>query len=272
MSRWLVALDIDGTIVHDDGFLSPKVYEQVQRVKSLGHEVVIATGRSAANSYPIARELDFPGENAVASNGAVSYRYDNQGFEVVEVESFDPAPVLNRLIEVIPDAHFAVEDLDGSYRFHKPFPVYALGEENFETPLEQLLHHPVSRVVVLSPSHDVEQFLTLMRQVGLHSVSYSIGYTAWLDIAPDGVHKGHGLEKLRQKLEIDPKRVICIGDGRNDIEMFQWAKNAGGHSFAMGQAPDEVKLAATAVTASVEQDGVAEVLSGFEGLEFIHAN
>jgi hydroxymethylpyrimidine pyrophosphatase-like HAD family hydrolase len=127
--------------------------------------VVIATGRSAANSYPIARELDFPGENAVASNGAVSYRYDNQGFEVVEVESFDPAPVLNRLIEVIPDAHFAVEDLDGSYRFHKPFPVYALGEENFETPLEQLLHHPVSRVVVLSPSHDVEQFLTLMRQV-----------------------------------------------------------------------------------------------------------
>ena len=231
MSRWLIALDIDGTIVHDDGFVSPRVYEQVQRVKSLGHEVVIATGRSAANSYPIARELDFPGENAVASNGAVSYRYDNQGFEVVEVES--------------------LEDIRGPIR---------------------VLHHPVSRVVVLSPSHDVDQFLGLMKQVGLHSVSYSIGYSAWLDIAPDGVHKGHGLEKLRQKLEIDPKRIICIGDGRNDIEMFQWAKNAGGHSFAMGQAPDEVKLAATAVTASVEQDGVAEVLSGFEGLEFIHAS
>jgi Cof subfamily protein (haloacid dehalogenase superfamily) len=271
MSRWLVALDIDGTTVHDDGFLSPKVYEQVQRVKNLGHEVVIATGRSAANSYPVIRELDFPGQHAVASNGAVSYRYNAEGFEVVEVESFDPAPVLNRLIDVIPDAHFAVEDLDGTYRFHKPFPTYALGEENFETPLEQLLHHPVSRVVVLSPSHDVDEFLGIMKQIGLHSVSYSIGYTAWLDIAPDGVDKGHGLEKLRKTLDIDPSRVLTIGDGRNDIEMFQWAKNSGGHSFAMGQAPDEVKRAATAITASVEQDGVAEVLSGFEGLEFIHA-
>ena len=271
MSRWLVALDIDGTTVHDDGFLSPRVHQEVQRVKNLGHEVVIATGRSAANSYPVIRELDFPGTHAVASNGAVSYQYDANGFEVVEVESFDPAAILNRLIEVIPDAHFAVEDLDGTYRFHKPFPTYALGEENFETPLEELLHHPVSRVVVLSPSHDVDEFLGIMKEIGLHSVSYSIGYTAWLDIAPDGVDKGHGLEKLRKKLEIDPSRVLTIGDGRNDIEMFEWAKANGGHSFAMGQAPDEVKRAATAITASVEQDGVAEVLSSFEGLEFLRA-
>jgi len=271
MSRWLVALDIDGTLVHDDGFLSPKVHQEVQRVKELGHEVVIATGRSASNSYPIARELDFPGRYAVASNGAVRYRYDSKKYDVEDIESFDPAPVLNRLIEVIPDAHFAVEDLDGTYRFHKPFPTYALGEENFETPLEQLLHHPVSRVVVLSPSHDVDEFLGLMKKIGLHSVSYSIGYTAWLDIAPDGVDKGHGLERLRSILDIDPTRVITIGDGRNDIEMFNWANKSGGHSFAMGQAPPEVKSVASAITASVEQDGVAEVLSGFEGLEFIRA-
>jgi hydroxymethylpyrimidine pyrophosphatase-like HAD family hydrolase len=110
-----------------------------------------------------------------------------------------------------------------------------------------------------------------MKEIGLHSVSYSIGYTAWLDIAPDGVDKGHGLEKLRGKLGIDPSRVLAIGDGRNDIEMFEWAKASGGHSFAMGQAPDEVKQVATAITSSVEQDGVAEVLASFEGLEFIHA-
>jgi hydroxymethylpyrimidine pyrophosphatase-like HAD family hydrolase len=37
----------------------------------------------------------------------------------------------------------------------------------------------------------------------------------------------------------------------------------------MGQAPEEVKLAASAVTASVSQDGVAEVLASLEGLEFL---
>ncbi|MFM1993332.1 MAG: hypothetical protein RL537_21, partial [Actinomycetota bacterium] len=39
--------------VHDDGFLSHAVVEQVQRVRSLGHEVFIATGRAAGNAYPV---------------------------------------------------------------------------------------------------------------------------------------------------------------------------------------------------------------------------
>jgi hydroxymethylpyrimidine pyrophosphatase-like HAD family hydrolase len=50
--------------------------------------------------------------------------------------------------------------------------------------------------------------------------------------------------------------------------MLQWAQAGGGFGFAMGQVPDEVKAAATAVTSSVDDDGVARVLSGFEGILF----
>jgi hydroxymethylpyrimidine pyrophosphatase-like HAD family hydrolase len=50
--------------------------------------------------------------------------------------------------------------------------------------------------------------------------------------------------------------------------MFEWAKNSGGLAFAMGQAPEEVQLAATDVTASVTDDGVAQVLAGLEGFLF----
>jgi hydroxymethylpyrimidine pyrophosphatase-like HAD family hydrolase len=64
--------------------------------------------------------------------------------------------------------------------------------------------------------------------------------------------------------------VITIGDGRNDISMFEWANEGGGYSFAMGQGPDEVKKAASMVTASVEEDGVAKVLSGLEGIIYTH--
>jgi hydroxymethylpyrimidine pyrophosphatase-like HAD family hydrolase len=60
-----------------------------------------------------------------------------------------------------------------------------------------------------------------------------------------------------------------MGDGRNDIDMFRWAKSLGGYAFAMGQAPEEVKLAATAVTAAVNDDGVAQVLASLEGLEYL---
>jgi hydroxymethylpyrimidine pyrophosphatase-like HAD family hydrolase len=63
-----------------------------------------------------------------------------------------------------------------------------------------------------------------------------------------------------------------MGDGRNDIEMFQWAKAGGGLAFAMGQAPEEVQLAATDVASSVTDDGVARVLAGLEGIIFASGN
>jgi hydroxymethylpyrimidine pyrophosphatase-like HAD family hydrolase len=188
---------------------------------------------------------------------------------MTDIVTFDPAEILTQLIEHFPEAHFAVEDLDGSYRFHRPFPTYALGDQNFETPLEQLMHHPVSRVVVLSPQHDVDQFLGLISKIGLASVSYAIGYTAWLDISPKGVSKASALEVQRQRLGIANHQVLVMGDGRNDIEMFEWAKASGGLAFAMGQAPEEVQLAATNVTSSVTDDGVARVLAGFEGLLYV---
>lgn len=273
--RWLIAIDIDGTLVHDDGFLSEAVKTEVARVRSLGHEVVVATGRSAANAVPVVREIGIHHGFSVCSNGAVTVEIkpeDERGFVPHEVITFDPRQVLTELIEWVPQAHFAVEDVDGSYRFHKPFPAYALGAENHETPLEELMNHPVSRVVVLSPEQEVEEFLSRIANVGLHSVSYAIGYSAWLDISPSGVSKASALEKQRAELGIKPNQVIAIGDGRNDMQMFEWAKSGGGLAFAMGQAPEEVKLAATAVTSAVEDDGVAHVLSGFEGILFARSN
>jgi len=266
---WLIAIDIDGTLVHDDGFLAPEVIREVTRVRDLGHHVVVATGRAAANAFPVVQDVGIEQGHVVCSNGAVTIEIDKQdskGYVVREVIGFDPAPVLSQLIEKLPDAHFAVEDVDGTYRFHKPFPAYALGAKNIETPLDQLMHGEVSRVVVLSPEQNVNDFLEIVESVGLHSVSYAIGYTAWLDISPQGVTKASALEQRRKSLNIPRNRVITIGDGRNDISMFEWANEGGGLSFAMGQGPDEVKQAATVVTASVEEHGVAKVLSGLEGI------
>jgi hydroxymethylpyrimidine pyrophosphatase-like HAD family hydrolase len=123
--------------------------------------------------------------------------------------------------------------------------------------------------VVLSPQHDVDEFLGLISKIGLASVSYAIGYTAWLDISPQGVTKASALEAQRSRLGIENGQVLVIGDGRNDIEMFEWAKESGGVAFAMGQAPDDVKSAATHLTGSVTDDGVKTVLQGLEALGFI---
>ena len=269
--RWLIALDIDGTLVHDDGYLSPRVAAEVKRVQGLGHLVVVATGRSAVNAIGVTKEIGLLDGKLIASNGAVTVKIKPEhpkGFETEEVITFDPTDVLTKLIASLPDAHFAVEDADGVYKYHKHFPADALGDVNHETPLDQLMHQPVSRIVVLSPEQETEEFVDTVATLGLSSVSYAIGYSAWLDIAPLGVTKASALEAVRAHNDIRPDQIITVGDGRNDISMFEWAKSGGGLAFAMGQGPDEVHAAASFVTDAVEDDGVATVLAGFEGIVF----
>jgi hydroxymethylpyrimidine pyrophosphatase-like HAD family hydrolase len=107
----------------------------------------------------------------------------------------------------------------------------------------------------------MEDFLSLVDRMGLHKVSYNVGWTAWLDIAPDGVNKATGLERVRAALDIPGERVLVAGDGRNDIDMFQWAVRGGGVAVAMGQAPEEVLAAASERTGTDLEDGLATALS-----------
>ena len=46
--RWLIALDIDGTVLREDGALAPAVADEIRRVRELGHEVMLSTGRSVS--------------------------------------------------------------------------------------------------------------------------------------------------------------------------------------------------------------------------------
>jgi hydroxymethylpyrimidine pyrophosphatase-like HAD family hydrolase len=262
----LVALDLDGTVIDRDGALSERVREAVQAVERSGREIVIATGRSVVATLPVLDQLGLLHGYAVTSNGAVTIQLDPtlpDGYEVVDAVVFDPAPALRVLREHLPNAVYAVEDLGLGFRLTAPFPDGELIGEMTVTPFENLLSEPVTRVVVRSPEHTPEQFLDIVERLGLHGGSYTVGWTAWLDIAPEGVSKAHGLELVAARLGIDATEVLAVGDGRNDLEMFAWA----GHAVAMGQAPVEVAEAADAVVATVDEDGLADVLEPLVGLD-----
>jgi hydroxymethylpyrimidine pyrophosphatase-like HAD family hydrolase len=99
--------------------------------------------------------------------------------------------------------------------------------------------------------------------MGLHKVSYNVGWTAWLDIAPDGVNKATGMQFVIDELGIPGDRILVIGDGRNDIDMLQWAVAGGGLGIAMGQSPPEVVAVATERTGTDVDDGVATTLARY---------
>jgi len=121
----------------------------------------------------------------------------------------------------------------------------------------ELAPEPVTRLIIRDPEASEADFVELAERLGLHGVSYFVGWTAWLDIAPEGVDKSTGLKVALAQLGLDASGLVAIGDGRNDIEMLTYA----GIGVAMGAAPDEVKAAADEVTKSVQDDGVAAVLN-----------
>lgn len=263
--RLLIALDIDGTIILEDETLSPGIVEAVEHARRAGHEVMLATGRSWEGTRGILRVLGLSPEYVVCSNGAVVLRRldgdlaDEHQYERFHVETFDATEVLRLLREHLPQANYMVELADGRRLYTEPMHDWNLARAA-RVPFAELSAQPVCRVVAVSLDDSQEDFGRIVESIGLHQVTYAIGWSSWLDIAPDGVDKGTGLEIVRRRLGIEPERVLVMGDGHNDVGMFEWALRNGGRAVAMEQGPQAVRDAAGETTASVYDGGVAAVL------------
>jgi HAD superfamily hydrolase (TIGR01484 family) len=238
----LVALDIDGTVVDHDGRMPDAVRDAVRRVVKAGVPVVLATGRSWHGTRDVFDYLELPPGPAVLSNGAVVVRYPPE--EVIKTVTFDPSEVIRKVREFAPSTLIAVEEIGRGYRVTDHFPEGDLtGEMIIETP-EELSARPVTRVILREPGRSDEDFLALARHLGMHGITYYVGWSAWIDIAPVGVNKATALADVAADLGVGVDRVLALGDGRNDIEMLSWA----GRGVAMGDAPEEVRRAADLVT------------------------
>lgn len=264
----LLALDIDGTLlkwIEGEGAtyeqIEPRVYAAIHRAMDAGAHIVLASGRSAHGMTAIADLLDLKGQDGerlwvVASNGSVIFRYDvgaPDAVDVVHEETFEAGPAVRLILERLPNVRVAVEERGVGYRLNRPFPEGELSGEMIVTDVEQLVADPVSRVIIRDPDASAEEFVEVSEALGLHGTNYVVGWTAWLDLSPQGVSKASGLEYVGRHLGVEAADVLAIGDGRNDLEMLTWA----GRGVAMGQSVEQVLQAADAVTDSVYDDGAA---------------
>ena len=263
--RLLVALDVDGTLLTYSGQMLPGVRSAVAAVHDAGHHVVLATGRSLHSTVPIALELGIAEGWAVCSNGSVTVRLDPalpDGYEVAEMITFDPGPALRLMYAEVPDAYFAVEVIGTGFRMNKAFPEGELSGHHEIVGIADLAGQDVTRLIVRSPGHTSEEFHALVTRAGLADVTYAIGWTAWMDVAPAGVTKASALERVRRILGVDEGSTVALGDGSNDVEMLVWASRG----VAMGHAPEHVRAAADEVTGSVDEAGSIPVLRSLAGV------
>lgn len=257
----MVCLDVDGTIVNHDGHMSEAVKQAGRAVVGDGHTVVVSTGRSLPATLPIIETFGITHGYAVCSNGGVTLRIDTEledGYEVIDQQVFDPAPALDALNQrlSLSTARYAIETSAGKFFATTRFEDRSFGLAPEMVSFKEMRRAEAVRLVVNSDDATAHEFAHAVKDIGLQGVSYSVGWSAWIDIAAEGVTKASSLERLRDALGVPQEKTIACGDGRNDIEMLQWAHRG----VAMGQAVPEVVEVSDEVTGTVDDDGLVPVL------------
>lgn len=255
----MVAFDVDGTLVDRNGALPAVIASAAALVVEAGVPVVLSTGRSWHGTREVFDALHLPPGPAVCSNGAVIVSYPPE--QIVKAITFDPRQVIDKVEEFAPGTLIAVEEIGRGYRLNDHFPGGDLTGEMIIEDAEQLGSRPVTRIILRDPKASDQDFIELAQHLGLHGVTYFVGWSAWLDIAPQGVNKATALAEVAADLGIAAEDVLAFGDGRNDLEMLRWA----GRGVAIGDAPPEVQQAANAVADLFADGGPAAELRRWFG-------
>ncbi|MFN8195326.1 MAG: HAD family hydrolase [Nocardioidaceae bacterium] len=258
----LVATDLDGTLVHSDGRVTPRTREVLAGLDRLGVPVVAVTARPMRwmdDLWPILGRSGF----GVVSNGAIVYDVARGApARVTGIEAPSGLAMAESIRAQVPDVTFALECVSGikrDPRYVEPHPVPA-GSPVAELP--ELWTEPAVKVMVRCASMEFPELLErVTRAVGdLGTVSWTI--TGLVEIGPPGVTKASTLALVARDLGVDAAEVVAFGDMPNDIPMLVWA----GTAFAMANAHPSVLAVADHVAPGNDEDGVAETLARLFGL------
>jgi HAD superfamily hydrolase (TIGR01484 family) len=237
-----------------DGVIPDSVRTMIGRVVAAGVPIVLATGRSWLSAQMVLDELHLPWSYHVCNNGATVCSYPP--LKIVQLITFDARNIIAELRHH-PTAVLAVEEFGVGYRTTGPFPPGELQGRLRIVDWDELAPGPVSRIILRDPQATSEEFLALCRKLNLRELSYFIGWSNWLDVDSAEVDKAAGLKIAADRLGVDRRDILALGDGLNDIELLSWA----GRGVALGDATDELKRAATAVTSRFADGGTAEELA-----------
>ncbi|MFJ9033000.1 HAD family hydrolase [Streptomyces sp. NPDC102274] len=260
----LVATDLDGTLLREDGTVSGRTREALAAVTAAGAAHIIVTGRAVPWTRHILDDLGYEGL-AVCGQGAQVYHagehklltsltLDRQlaGLAIAKIEG-----------EVGPLALAASRDgLDGDvlvgpgYRVQEgPLPAVLVDDP------AELWSAPLNKVYIQHPELDDDALAHAARATVGSLVDVVMAGAGVVEILPLGLSKATGLSLAARRLGVKAADTIAFGDMPNDIPMFGWAR----HGVAMANAHEELKAVADEVTASNEDDGIALVLERLLG-------
>ncbi|WP_294618886.1 Cof-type HAD-IIB family hydrolase [uncultured Bacteroides sp.] len=264
MKYRLLVLDVDGTLLNDTKEISKRTLAALLKVQQMGVRIALASGRPTYGLMPLAKTLELGnyGGYIVSYNGCQIISAQNG--EILFERRINPEmlPYLEKKARKNGFAIFTYHD--DTIVTDSPDNEHIRTEATLNN-LKIIPEEEFSIAIDFAPCKcmlvgDDEEALTGLeehwkrRLGGTLDVFRSEPY--FLEVVPPGVDKANTVGALLSHLGIAREEVIAIGDGVCDVNMLQIA----GLGIAMGHSQDSVKACADYVTASNEEDGVAQAV------------
>lgn len=254
----LIATDLDGTLLCDDGTVSARTAAALRDAADAGIEVVFVTARPPRWLDVIAEHVAGHGV-AICANGAAVIDVATRAVLAEHGMPVDlVATLAGRIRAAWSDAVFATETVRGFAHetgFDSTHPVPDLSPTADR--IEDVLAGSTLKLLVRSPVRPLDTFADdLSAVIGELAIAADSGASGLGEISGPGVTKSATLERWAADRGIAAAEVWAMGDAPNDLSMLTWA----GASFAVANAHPTVLAATSHRCASNVADGPADVL------------
>ena len=126
----------------------------------------------------------------------------------------------------------------------------------FVDDLAELAAQGVTKVLFRDTPERIAELQNGIRPFCEGKLNYYTSQPTLLEFVDINTSKGAAMKKIGEHYNIAQSDMMAIGDSFNDVAMLKYAA----FGVAMGNAPQEVKDAADAVTLTNDEDGVAEAI------------
>jgi Cof subfamily protein (haloacid dehalogenase superfamily) len=257
-----VLADVDGTLITEAKVLTPRSIEAIEQLHERGVLFAITSGRPPRGMKMLVSPLEMRGPMA-AFNGGIIVRPDMTVLDELTVAA-DVAPAV---IDVIRAQGVYAWIYRGTEWYvtdpHAPHAARESATVQFQptvVPSYDVLLDRTVKIVGVSDDYDrvARCEAALHEQFGTR-VSASRSQPYYVDVTNPAANKGVVVERLSHHYQIPLEQIATLGDGANDVLMFERS----GLSIAMGNASEEVRRQATYVTASNEDEGFARAVEQY---------
>jgi Cof subfamily protein (haloacid dehalogenase superfamily) len=261
----LIAIDMDGTLLNDEKEISLENYEAIQKARQNGVKIVLASGRPLVGFKRYLEELHLISEEdyVVAFNGAIVQ--STGGNKIISkttlgLEDYKELYELSKDLKV--NIHALTEDAVISPKDSKYTSLESeinLIHKNIIAVEEVPEDTSILKVMFIDDPEIIDEIVDKIPETISDKYTIVRSEAFFLEFLHKSVNKGTGVAALAEKLNIKQEEVICIGDAGNDMHMVKYA----GLGVAMGNAFPELKRAASFITRTNDEHGVAHVINKF---------